>query len=233
MLNPGELVQSSSGLEIADAGTGAFLYGRFTWRMIAVAERLLAALLLLLWAPFLLAAAVVIAMLSRRPPLIAHRRAGSHGRQIWVLKLRTMWGGDDDSDPSGFQLVERLPDRPVPEVKAVRDHRVSSQFALFCRRYSIDELPQLWQVVSGEMALVGPRPLTFAELAKHYGSLGAALLRAKPGLTGLWQVRGRNRLTYRQRRKLDEFMLNKWSIRLYFRILLATIPCVVFGKDAY
>jgi exopolysaccharide production protein ExoY len=120
----------------------------------------------------------------------------------------------------------------VPNCKLRPDPRITSGFAALCRRYSIDEWPQLWQIVTGTLALVGPRPLTAAELRKHYGSASLRIAQFKPGLVGLWQVRGRNQLTYRERRKLDLFMLDNWSLRLYIWILLASIPAVLSGRNA-
>jgi lipopolysaccharide/colanic/teichoic acid biosynthesis glycosyltransferase len=121
----------------------------------------------------------------------------------------------------------------VPEIKVSADPRVTSAFAAFCRKYSVDEMPQLWHVVRGDLALVGPRPLTAEEIAEHYGSEAGEVLRVKPGLTGLWQVRGRSNLTYPERRRLDLFLVRNWSFRLYADILLATIPSVLSGKGAW
>ena len=95
------------------------------------------------------------------------------------------------------------------------------------------ELPQLLHVVSGTMALVGPRPLTRREFELHYGKDSAEILTARPGLTGLWQVMGRSRLTYRQRRRLDLFLVRHPSVSLRARILLRTIPQVFEGKNAW
>jgi exopolysaccharide production protein ExoY len=121
----------------------------------------------------------------------------------------------------------------VPEVKAGIDSRVTSRFAAFCRKYSIDELPQLWHVVHGEMSLVGPRPMTVPEWDKHYGTTFSEVLNLKPGLSGLWQIRGRNRLTYRQRRRLDIFLARHYCLLLYVRILGQTVPRVIAGRDAW
>jgi lipopolysaccharide/colanic/teichoic acid biosynthesis glycosyltransferase len=173
----------------------------------------------------------MIAILSRRSPLVAHLRVGEYGRPIWIFKLRTMWNGEDGA---GFALIERLPVATgIPERKPSNDPRVTSRFARICRRYSIDELPQLWQVVRGEMSLVAPRPLTRHELESYYGEDAHELLMRKPGISGLWQVSGRSRLTYSQRRRLDLFMIRRWSLGLYLRILVLTVPKVLAGKDAW
>ncbi|RPI16127.1 MAG: sugar transferase, partial [Acidobacteriales bacterium] len=192
-----------------------------------------AALLLLSVLPLLLCAGLLVFVLSRRSPMVAHERVGQNGRAFWVLKLRTMWGGEAESNVNSGWLVERLQTEWVREVKRWDDPRITSRFAVFCRKYSIDELPQLWHVAQGKMSLVGPRPMTAQELSDRYGQAAEEVLRFRPGLTGLWQIRGRSRLNYRQRRRLDLHFVRNWSVRLYLRILLATIPRVLTGKDAW
>lgn len=203
------------------------------WRLISVLERVCAAALLLFSGPVLFAAALAVAILSRRSPFVAHRRIGQGGRPLWVLKLRTMWDRCPGQHRLGLldRLPPEIPDRPI--AKSNHDPRVTSRFAAFCRRHSLDELPQLWHVVRGDMAFVGPRPLTQYELDRYYRSAAREVLSRPPGLSGLWQVRGRSRLTYRQRRRLDLFLVRQWSLKLYFRILLSTLHMVVSGKDAW
>lgn len=201
------------------------------WKAVGFAERCIAALLLLLVLPVLVFAAIVVVAISRRTPLVAHQRVGQGGRILWVLKLRTMWRGESSR---GSVWVQRLSALEAPVLAPhVKNARVTSRFAARCRRYSLDELPQLWHVVRGEMSLVGPRPLTRQELDTYYGTDATRVVSARPGLTGLWQIRGRSRLTYAQRRRLDLFLIRKWSVPLYFGILLATLPRVLAGKDAW
>jgi exopolysaccharide production protein ExoY len=207
--------------------------GPTNWRAIAVAERIVALALLVFLLPGLILAGLMVFLLSRRPPLVAHARVGRRGERLWVLKLRTMWGGADGKRSCPGLLIERLQGEPVPDIKRANDPRVTSVFAAFCRKFSIDELPQLWHVVEGSMSLVGPRPMTPSELSQYYGRAASEVLRVRPGLTGLWQIRGRSCLNYRQRRRLDLFLVRKWSWRLYFGILLATVPKVLTGKDAW
>ncbi len=192
-------------------------------------ERVFAASALILLSPVLALVALCIWILSGSAPLVAHRRVGRLGELFWMLKFRTMWDGG--GRVRGF--IERLPDPAVPEKKTSGDARVTSEFARFCRKHSIDELPQLWHVATGEMSLVGPRPVTAAEWRKHYGDRSREVLRLKPGLTGLWQTRGRNRLTYRQRRRLDLFLARHYCLLLYLRILAGTVPRVIAGRDAF
>jgi exopolysaccharide production protein ExoY len=207
---------------------------RLLWQGIAVAERAFSGALLLVLLPFLTFITLITVTLSRRSPLIAHQRVGQGGRAIWVLKLRTMWDRRSPTSRS-IALVERLSPGCGSAIngKNRNDPRVSSRFAAFCRRYSIDELPQLWHVVRGEMALVGPRPLTAYEIETYYCSAAHQLLSMKPGISGLWQIKGRSRLSYLQRRRLDLFLVRKWSLRLYMKILVATLPTVLAGKDAW
>jgi exopolysaccharide production protein ExoY len=202
------------------------------WSVISAAERLGALLLLLITLPLLVSAGVAVFGLSGKSPFIAHRRVGLLGQSFWILKLRTMW---DDNRGHRWRLVERLhtPTNGGPTLKLAKDPRVTNAFAAACRRFSIDELPQLWQVVRGEMALVGPRPLTKEELEAHYGPDAAEVLSRKPGMSGLWQVCGRSRLSYRQRRRLDLFLIRKWSGPLYLWILRATLTSVVKGQNAW
>ena len=201
------------------------------WTFIRPLERAAAVLLLALLSPLMLLAAAATALLSRRSPMVAVLRIGQFGVPFWTLKFRTMWG-----QPVGagrVELLEYIVDDCGPEYKRFADPRVSSAFARFCRQYSIDELPQLVNVLRGEMSLVGPRPLTEGELKKHYGADAAEMLLMKPGITGLWQVMGRSRLSFDRRRELDLFLVRNRSLRLYLTILTRTIPAVLKGKDGW
>ena len=204
------------------------------WQGIAFTERVFSGTLLLLLLPLLIVVTFVTLVLSRRAPLIAHQRIGQRGRPIWVLKFRTMWDRSSQCR-NRMALVERLSSdfSAAINLKNREDPRVTSRFAAVCRRYSIDELPQLWHVFRGEMALIGPRPLTAQEIEIYYGSVAHELLSIKPGISGLWQTKGRSRLTYLQRRRLDLFLVRNWSLRLYMKILLATPPTVFAGKHAW
>jgi lipopolysaccharide/colanic/teichoic acid biosynthesis glycosyltransferase len=138
-------------------------------------------------------------------------------------------------DPFGSSDVLRLVETvsgTVPEDKT-GDHRVASRFAAFCRRYSLDELPQLWHVVCGEMSFIGPRPITRRELEEYYGDSADEVLSVRPGMIGLWQVMGRNRLSYPQRRRLDLFLVRRGGPSLYVWVLLQAIPVTLSADGAY
>jgi exopolysaccharide production protein ExoY len=199
-----------------------------------IAESLASAFLLLALSPLLLGAAIWIFILSGRSPWIAHRRVGRYGTALWVPKLRTMWDRRERPAPvSRFFFIEYIDDENGPGLKGPEDDRVGSRFARFCRRHSLDELPQLVLVLNGRMSLVGPRPVTPAELALIYGPDAEMILIAKPGLSGLWQVSGRNRLTPSERRKLDLQSIHNRSWRLYLTILLRTVPEVLSGRNTW
>jgi lipopolysaccharide/colanic/teichoic acid biosynthesis glycosyltransferase len=145
-----------------------------------------------------------------------------------MLKFRTMW--DDAISPESRFAIEEVSGF-VPE-KSSGDARINSRFAAFCRRHSLDELPQLFHVARGEMSLVGPRPITAEELHAYYGPDADEVLSVRPGLTGLWQIRGRSRLSYARRRRLDLLLVRRGCGILYLRILLWSIPGVLNGRDA-
>ena len=148
-----------------------------------------------------------------------------------MLKFRTMW--DDDKTPRKRGWIEYIDDESGPEKKHTEDPRVNHWFARFCRRHSIDELPQLWHVIRGEMSLVGPRPITAAEIRRYYGNEADEMLQVKPGIAGLWQTSGRNKLSYSDRRRFDlEYVRNR-SLAMYARILLRTLPEVWSGSNTW
>jgi exopolysaccharide production protein ExoY len=199
-------------------------------RLIYRVEPLIAAVALVVAAPLVFFVAVVTAFLARQGPLVRHRRVGWRGRDLDMLKFRTMW----DRTPRWRPMleVENVSDA-IPHSKDGADPRVTSRFAALCRRFSLDELPQLYHIARGEMSFVGPRPITAAEMKEHYGASAGTVTSLRPGLTGLWQSMGRSSLSYSNRRRLDLWFVRHASPRLYFRILTRTIPRVVRGHDAY
>ncbi|QOY88452.1 sugar transferase [Paludibaculum fermentans] len=199
-------------------------------RLTDATERLFAFALLAASSPVFVCVAIVILVLSRRTPFVAHLRRGQFGQPFWMWKFRTMWPREQRTGP--LILVERVQSAPLHWRKDNPDPRITSTFARFCRKYSIDELPQLWHVLSGRMALIGPRPLTAVELEAHYGPDAEKVLTVKPGVTGLWQVCGRNSLTYQQRRRLDLFFVRHDAPGLRWTILRRSIAVVLSGRNA-
>ncbi len=193
-----------------------------------------ASCMLVLAAPVMAIVAIAIKLDSRGPVFFGQERIGSGGRRFRVVKFRTMHDGV--SDAAHRELVTKMlqgEDGQAAQVgqdgdqvyKLVNDERVT-RVGRFLRRASLDELPQLFNVLLGEMSLVGPRPPLAYEF-DQYEHWQFHRLQVRPGITGLWQVSGRNRLTYRQMCELDLVYIRAWSLWLDLRILLKTIPVVL------
>ncbi len=191
-----------------------------------LADRLLAAVLLIVLAPVLAAVGLAIRLRLGRPVLFMQRRAGFQGRPFWMLKFRTMRVGAESEQPA--LRARNQMDGPV--FKLADDPRVTS-LGRFLRRSSLDELPQLINVLAGDMSLVGPRPLPLHETAQ-LNDEHRRRLSMRPGLTCLWQVSGRNDLPFREWMALDLEYVDRWSLRLDAAILLRTIPAVITGRGA-
>ncbi len=197
-----------------------------------ITERVAGAALLALASPLIAASALTLAALSKRSPLIAHLRVARDGEPFWMLKLRTMWPESQSrSEATGW--IDRIVADPVDDDKDPSDARVNSRFAAFCRRHSIDELPQLWHVARGEMSLVGPRPLTRTEIDRYYAGSSLELLSVKPGLTGLWQIRGRSAVRFPRRAAMDLELVRSLTRKMYWKILARTIPAIIKGNGAW
>ena len=192
---------------------------------------LLVVLSLPLLVPLMLGIALLLKLTDPGPLLYGHRRIGFQGRAFRCWKFRTMV-------VNGDEVLERhFRDHPADEViwrqqrKLVNDPRVTPIGAVL-RKLSLDELPQLLNVLSGEMSLVGPRPVVTAEL-DHYGASGRYYLSTRPGLTGLWQISGRSDTTYAERVRLDRFYVINWSLLRDLRIVLLTIPAIALSRGAH
>jgi Undecaprenyl-phosphate galactose phosphotransferase WbaP len=181
--------------------------------------------------PFILVTALAIRLSSNGPVLFKQVRIGKGNRAFTTLKFRTMYGN------AGERLNEYLRTDPQLQAEWTSVHKLKDDprvtpIGRFLRRFSLDELPQLWNVLVGEMSLVGPRPIVVREIEK-YGREYAAYERARPGLTGLWQVSGRNNTTYQQRVDYDSFYVRNWSMRLDATIIGRTVRAVISGEGAY
>lgn len=182
------------------------------------------------FAPFMLAT-VLLLRKDGGPVIYRHCRVGRGGRVFECLKFRTMVR---DADHVLHWLLEQdsnLKGEWVRYHKLRRDPRVT-RLGRFLRRTSLDELPQLWNVIRGEMSLVGPRPVVPQELPR-YGRNVRRYLASNPGITGLWQVEGRNDADYRRRVVLDTYYVRRQSLLLDLWILLKTIRVVLGGRGAY
>lgn len=183
--------------------------------------------------PVLLLAIVALQLASPGPVLYTQARRGRGGRQFRLLKLRTMRVGADEAlaDLCGKDPAVRAEwDRYG---RLARDPRVIPGVGVLVRRLSIDELPQLWNVIRAEMSLVGPRPLQDALLDDLPSELVLRRASVRPGLTGLWQVSGRSTLTLDEMLAVDAVYVSTWRLGLDLRILLRTPGAVLRGEGAY
>lgn len=181
--------------------------------------------------PFLVLIALAIKFESRGPIFFKQSRIGRGGQPIHILKFRTMVRNAEEVLQTYLQENPELREEWKADQKLRNDPRITKVGA-WLRKTSLDELPQLWNVMQGEMSLVGPRPIVDEEIVK-YGSAFASYTRVRPGMTGLWQVSGRNDLSYKQRVHLDRFYICNWSTWLDILILAKTFPVVLGRKGAY
>jgi len=189
-------------------------------------DRTLAAAGLIMTAPLMLVVAVLVKLTSRGPVLFVQRRGGLNGRPFPMLKFRTMREGAEKERQALLAANEM--DGPV--FKIANDPRVTPIGRLL-RRTSIDELPQLLNVVAGHMSLVGPRPLPIVETRDLVGPFRRRLS-MKPGLTCLWQVSGRNELGFEEWMTMDLEYVDNWSLGLDLALLLRTLPAMLSGRGA-
>jgi len=191
-----------------------------------LADVVIAAALLVLLSPLMFAIAVGVKLASPGPVLFRQVRCGLHGRRFTFLKFRTMRIDAERLKP----LLEPFNEMDGPAFKMTNDPRVFP-FGGFLRRTSLDELPQLWNILRGDMSFVGPRPSVVEEV-NQYEPWQRRRLSMKPGLTCLWQISGRNELTFDEWMRLDLEYIDNWSLWLDVKIAFKTIPAVLLGRGA-
>jgi Undecaprenyl-phosphate galactose phosphotransferase WbaP len=201
---------------------------RLTKRCMDLVASIIGGIILL---PLFFYLAVAVKMSSRGPIVYYHERIGINGRRFKAWKFRTMFQNAD------AVLELYLEEHPELREEWERDHKLKfdprvTRIGKFLRKTSLDELPQLWNVIWGDMSLVGPRPIVEAEIVK-YGPYYGLYTMVKPGITGLWQVSGRNNTTYDERVQFDAYYVRNWSPWLDLYLLLRTIRIVLFAKGAY
>ena len=202
---------------------------RFSWR--TEAKRIIdlagAALLLLFTAPILLLAAIAIKLDSAGPVFFVQERVGLNKRRFRMIKFRTM---SADAE-SRMKEIEHLNEKTGPIFKIRNDPRVTP-VGRWLRKTSVDELPQLINVLLGDMSIVGPRPLSLRDALRMELAWQKRRFSVKPGLTCLWQVSGRSNLSFEQWMQLDLEYIDRWSLGLDASILLRTIPAIVLARGA-
>lgn len=239
---PDAVVFHSSSFELSDViGSTATLWMRptetgpehlFRYRVVKRGLDLAFVVFLsLVLLPLLLFIAAAVWLSSPGPILFSHRRIRRHGEFFTMWKFRTMCIN------SGEVLEQYLAAHPEARAEWRRTHKLRddprvTRVGRLLRRTSLDELPQLWNVMNGSMSLVGPRPIVAAEVEK-YGEHFQDYCAVKPGVTGLWQVSGRSELTYPQRVQLDSRYAQEWCLRQDATILMRTWSSVVNRDGAY
>ena len=200
------------------------------WRKRAIDLALVVPLLIFV-SPLMIAIAILVRMQDGGSVLFRQTRYGQGGRTFTCYKFRSMVVDAEDrlrrlleSDPAAAAEWQR-------NQKLRNDPRVTA-LGRFLRKSSLDELPQLFNIIKGDMSIVGPRPIIDCEVPK-YGSYFRYYSAVRPGVTGLWQVSGRNLTTYSERVLLDADYVQRWSLALDLRIILRTIPAILLSKGAY
>jgi len=169
---------------------------------------------------------LLVKLTSKGPIIYRQVRCGLYGRTFVLYKIRSMCDGAEDV----LWEIKHLNEMAGPVFKMRNDPRVTP-LGRFLRKSSIDEWPQFWNVLKGDMSLVGPRAPLPQEV-KEYTRWQRRRLSVKPGITCLWQVSGRNEINFHEWMKLDLHYIDNWSLLLDFKILLRTFPVVLFGKGA-
>lgn len=212
-------------------------WGRIIKRVFDLAGALMA---LVVFSPVILGITIAMRLTDDGPILYRHNRLSRSGKTVGVYKFRSMYwkycDGPNRPYKNATQALEAMGRKDLVEEfkheqKLVNDPRVMP-VGRFLRRTSLDELPQLFNVLKGNMSLVGPRPILSEELPR-YGKSSAVFLSLKPGLTGLWQISGRNDIGYDERVKLDIYYVENWSLLLDIKILLKTVITVLTKGGAY
>ncbi len=189
----------------------------------------------LLGLPFALPIGLLLALIiyadSGAAPIYRHQRIGKGGRPFTIYKFRTMVRGADALLKNYLAQNPELAEEWRKTQKLKNDPRLTRS-GHFLRKYSLDELPQIYNILRGEMSLVGPRPIVENEKEK-YGRYFEEYCMVRPGLTGLWQTSGRNNTTYSQRVAYDHYYINNWTVWLDLWILAKTVPIAINGNGAY
>jgi len=186
---------------------------------------------IVLLAPLLIICFVTTILTSQGPALFRHRRIGYNGKPFDCLKFRTMATDAPERLRRLLEMDAAAAAEWASNRKLRNDPRITAVGSIL-RKSSLDELPQLFNVLKGDMSIVGPRPVTDEELERYSGSV-AAYLACRPGITGLWQVSGRSSTSYDKRVACDTFYARNWSMALDVKIIIVTIPALLASDSAF
>ncbi|MCH9015355.1 MAG: sugar transferase, partial [Gemmatimonadetes bacterium] len=186
---------------------------------------LLSAFFIILFLPVLIVTALLIKLTSPGPVNFSQERVGLNKKRFRMLKFRTMVVGAEQQQAA----LEHLNEAAGPVFKIEGDPRITP-IGKFLRQSSIDEIPQLFNVLKGDMSLVGPRPLPLRDYAGFSEDWHRRRISVRPGITGLWQVNGRDHSSFDEWMKLDLEYIDRWSLWLDFQIMLKTVPAVLRGS---
>jgi Undecaprenyl-phosphate galactose phosphotransferase WbaP len=198
----------------------------------SVLDRVVALMGLAFAAPVIIGSAALVAIIDRGSPFFAQERRGKNGRPIYICKIRTMYRDSDAKLREYLRTHSKAAEEWRTFYKLERDPRVLGSVGRFLRRTSIDELPQLWNVLRGEMSIVGPRPFPDYHLSAFDESFREMRTRVRPGLTGLWQVQGRSTAEIHEQREMDRYYILNWSIWIDLNILARTFRALVSRRGA-
>ncbi|WP_284757091.1 sugar transferase [Agrobacterium sp. fls2-241-TYG-188a] len=217
-----------SPLSSSDEFDVSFPIGGIAKRSFDVSSALLALLVL---SPIFLMIMALVKFTDRGPAFYGHRRVGHNGRMFHCLKFRTMVMNGDDVLRHYLAANPEAAEEWKTTRKLKNDPRVTSIGSVL-RKLSLDELPQLINIIRGEMSVVGPRPVVDEEL-NYYESAASYYLSTRPGLTGLWQISGRNDVSYKERVDFDTQYVRNWSMMQDVSIIVKTIPAVCMSRGSY
>ena len=213
-------------LDQPDYDTPTYFYCIFVKRTLDI---LGSSLLLFLFFPFLLLFSIVLLISSGRPIFYKQLRAGLYNQPFYIWKFRTMDVLEMESSSHKYEWKDEVPqdfEFSTPQTLAI------TKLGKIYRKYSIDEIPQLWNVLKGEMSIVGPRP-EMIEITRHYSSAQQKRLQVKPGITGYAQVNGRSAITHGEKIAYDLHYVKHCSFALDLKILFQTVYIVITGKNAW
>jgi exopolysaccharide production protein ExoY len=187
---------------------------------------------LLLLSPFFFLIGIIIALTSKGRVIYSHERIGRAGKPFQCLKFRSMYLDAD------ARLEELLEKDAVSRREWKASHKLKNDpritpFGQFIRKTSLDELPQFWNVVKGDLSVVGPRPVQKSEIIEHFGPHASKVLTIRPGLTGIWQTSGRSNTSYEERIEMDKDYIDTRTFWMDLKLIVKTIPAMLFSRGAY